>query len=76
MAAERILKEKRAHEMYSDLADSVSGIKKRIASEDKRYASYYKIDYKDSTHYDLVVDTTSLSVKQVVDRILESLPKR
>ena len=72
VAAERILNEKRVHESYADLADSVDGIKKRIASEDKRYSSFYKIDYKDDSHYDLIVDTSSLTVDQVVERILEA----
>ena len=76
VAAERILKERRAHESYADLADSVASIKKRIASEDKRYSSYYKVDYQDVFHYDLVVDTTSLTVSQVVERIVGAVKKR
>jgi|TARA_B100002003_G_C13993361_1_gene479874 cytidylate kinase len=76
VAADRILKEKRAHESYADLADSVASIKKRIASEDKRYSSYYKIDYQDKTHYDLVVDTTDLTVAQVVGKIVDAVEKR
>ncbi|MBI2139666.1 cytidylate kinase family protein [Candidatus Woesearchaeota archaeon] len=74
-AARRIFAEQRAHESYRDLGDSLEKIKKRIASEDKRYQSYYTINYRDKRHYDLVVDTTKISAEQVVKKIVGFLRK-
>ncbi|MBI2138213.1 cytidylate kinase family protein [Candidatus Woesearchaeota archaeon] len=75
-AARRIFTEGRAHEPYIDLNDSMSKIKKRIASEDKRYLSYYGINYHDNSHYDFIIDTTSLSPEGVVLQITKRINLR
>src|SRR3989339_226507 len=51
-AAKRILKDKREHEQYKDIQESIEKIKTRIKSEDKRYREYYKVDYHDKDNYD------------------------
>jgi cytidylate kinase len=72
-AAKRILNEKRQHEQYRDIEDSVEKIKTRISSEDKRYQEYYKIDYHDKQNYDIVIDTTNLDVNGVLSAIERAL---
>ncbi len=48
----------------------------RERCEAKRYKSYYGIDLKDTSVYDLVVDTTHIPPEQVVDLILEKMGAR
>lgn len=47
----------------------------REASDRKRYLTYYRLNYEDDRHYDLVVDTTEKTVDEVVDCILRALPR-
>ena len=68
-AAKRIFKQGRLHESYKDIDESLQKIKERISSEDKRYRQYYRIDYHEKKQYDLAIDTTTLKVPQVVERI-------
>jgi len=72
-AAKRILKEKRQHEQYKDIQESIEKIKKRIKSEDKRYRGYYNLHYHDRKNYDLVIDTTELKPEEIVDEILKTI---
>ncbi len=72
-AAKRILKEKRQHEQYKDIQESIEKIKTRINSEDKRYKGYYNLHYHNKDNYDIVIDTTNLTIKQVLNKILNFL---
>ena len=74
--AERILKDERKDEKNRDINEVISKIREREASERKRYKQYYGIDYYDEEMYNLVIDTTNLSVKEVVDRIIKQAIKR
>lgn len=72
-AAKRIFREKRQHEQYKDIQESIEKIKTRIKSEDKRYREYYNMDYHDKKNYDLVIDTTNITVEQVLNKILKNI---
>ncbi len=78
VAAVRIFGDHRGSEMENiDLAATMRNIERRAASESKRYDDYYDIDYLDPANYDLVVDTSTLDVDEVVDTIagfLEQVP--
>jgi len=69
--ATRILKDERKDEENKDINDIIKKINEREASERKRYKQYYDVDYYDEKLYDLIIDTTNLSVKEVVDKIAE-----
>lgn len=72
VAARRIYSAGRGSERENvDLETTRRAIESRTASERDRYLGYYGIDYFDYGHYDLVIDTSDLSVDEVVDRILE-----
>jgi cytidylate kinase len=74
VAAQRIFGDGRAQESENvDLDATIASTAARAASESKRYRDYYGIDYLDATNYDLVVDTSALSVEEVVDEILAYL---
>ncbi|MFA5130362.1 MAG: cytidylate kinase family protein [Patescibacteria group bacterium] len=46
--------------MYSSIEETERVTKDRMDSDTRRYQKYYGVDYLDPSHYDLVVDTTSL----------------
>ena len=48
----------------------------RWESEKKRYQQYYGIDHAKPDNYEVVIDTSKLSVKEVVDKILTEVRKR
>ena len=56
-----------------NIKELIKKIKQREQSERKRYKELYKIDYHDKKLYDLMIDTTKLSVKEVIEKIMESL---
>ena len=70
--AERILKDKRSDEKSKNLKELVKKIRQREQSERKRYSKLYKIDYRNKKLYNLMIDTTNLSIKEVVDKIMNS----
>lgn len=74
--AERILKDKREAEKSKDLNETIKKIKKREDSERKRYKEYYNVDYYKKGLYDLVVDTSDLSVDEVIEKIIERVEKQ
>lgn len=69
--AERILKDKREHEKSEDINEMTEKIRKREESEKKRYMQYYGVDYADKKLYNLIIDTTQLMPKEVVERIVQ-----
>lgn len=48
---------------------------KRANDDDSRYKKYYGISFRDKSKFDLVVDTTKINPEQVVEKILNALPK-
>lgn len=71
--AERILKNERKDEKGKSVNEIIKKINEREESERKRYREYYNADYYDKGLYDLVIDTTSLTVEEVIDNIKDLL---
>ncbi len=72
--AKRVFNQKRKGiEDNESLEDTKQKIQDRLESEKKRYKELYKVDYLDLVHYDLLVDTTGVSVEEVVDEVREYL---
>lgn len=62
---------------YESLEDAKRQIEKRMASDMKRYEKYYSIDYRDPSHYDLVLDTTEApNAAATAKRIIRELQER
>ena len=74
--AKRILKDERKDEESKELNKIIEKIKERELSERKRYDQYYSVDYYDKKLYGLVINTTKLSVNEVVNKILKSINKK
>ena len=71
--AERILKEKRKEEKSKNAKELIKKINQREQSERKRYKEIYSIDYYDKKLYDLIMDTTDLSISEVIEMVIESV---
>lgn len=48
-------------------------MRKRVASEKKRYLDLYGVDYEDETNFDLVINTDIFGIDEVVKKILEAI---
>ncbi len=71
VAAQRIFGHGRSRETENvDPQATRTAVEARIASERQRYRDYYGVDYLDAGNFDLVVDTSHLSIDEVVDRIV------
>lgn len=70
--AKRIFKDDREDEKNTHIDDTIEKIKQRESSERRRYRSYYNVDYYDKKLYDLIIDTTDLSVEEVLEQISEN----
>lgn len=51
--------------------DAEKAIANRIKSEVKRYKKYYDVDYLDEKNYDLVLDTSNISIEQAVGKVMD-----
>ncbi len=76
IAAERILKEDNDHrqtseEVHDDPKHYAESLQHRMDVEQKRYADIYDINPYDTSNYDLVIDTSDLSLEEVTAKVLE-----
>ncbi len=55
------------------IEDALIDIVDREGCEVERYVQYYGIDLRDTSVYDVVIDTTALTPDQVVERIVEAM---
>ena len=71
--AERVLNHSRNDEKYKNLNEAIEKIRMRLESDDARYRKYYNLDVFDKKNYDYIIDTTNLTIKKVVDGIIEKI---
>ena len=72
----RIMKDKRADEKsFETIKETEQHIKNRIKSDNYRYKKYYHLNYKDKTQYDLIIDTSEMTIEKVVDTIVKYLKR-
>lgn len=70
--ARRIMGDDRKVEQFASLDEAVASIRNRMASDNRRYMKYYGIeDAYDHAHYDLIVDTSHLTIDEVVRKVLD-----
>ena len=74
--AKRIFNDNRKGEHFSSLLKTEEEIKQRAESERRRYKKYYSLDYLDRKHYDYILDTSNLNVKQATDKIIGFIKKK
>lgn len=73
--AMRILNDNREEEKYSTVDDAMQQLEKRHESDRKRYVEYYGVDCYTKSFYDIVIDTTNLSIEEVADEVIERIKK-
>ena len=71
--AKRITK-KREAENYTQIEEAIKAIKQREKTSQDRFLEFYNFDYLDMNNYDLVVDTSKLSIEEVLKLILSKIP--
>ncbi len=72
--ATRIFKTNRKdEEPTKSIKELEKQIQNRIKSDKLRYKKYYNIDSYDTTHYDIVIDTTNIPIQEVVKKILKKI---
>ncbi|MCX6778955.1 MAG: (d)CMP kinase [Candidatus Magasanikbacteria bacterium] len=75
-AARRAL-ENRAERTDEKLPDTIEETEKqlveRLKSDQNRYQKHYQIDYLAPSNFDLFLNTTNLSIQEVVDIILDKI---
>ena len=57
-------------ESFESVEEHAADMKKRYELENERYYNVYTVRKDDMSHYDLVLDTTSLSPEEVKEKIL------
>jgi predicted cytidylate kinase len=76
-AARRVFADQRPDEQKRETKKEViQMLKKRLDDTSYRYKEYYDLDFLDTSHYDLVLDTTHLTIDQVVEKIIDFLKKK
>ena len=74
VAAERIFKDQREDEpAFHSPEEILKTLEKRIESDKTRYRKWYGIDCYDHAHYDFVLDTTHLTIPEVLETLLKFL---
>jgi cytidylate kinase len=58
-----------------DLEKRKKEIIAREKSEEKRYKTYYKIDIKDKSIYDIIIDSSDKTPEEIVDIIIKKLDR-
>lgn len=73
--AKRIFNDSRDGERGKDIAELIEKIRQRELSERKRYKSLYNADYHNKELYNLILNTTNLSVNEVIMKIMGTIEK-
>jgi cytidylate kinase len=61
---------------YGSVEETKEIIKKRLSSDQERFKKWYGVDFFDQSHYDLVLDTTNLTIEEKVKKVLDFLKTR
>lgn len=64
-----------ANDLHS-VEDVRRSVQKRLASDRRRYQAYLQIDVYDTSHYDLVLDTSRLSREEVLAELKKFIAKQ
>ena len=72
-AAERLFHAKRESEHYKDMDEALQQVQSRKLQDQERFQKLYDINIYDKNNYDLVIDTTNLTVEATVEQILNYL---
>lgn len=77
VAAKRAFEDemRKSSEKFDTVEEQKQDIQKRYKLENERYWKLYGVRKEDESNYDLVIDTTNLTPKQVADKIEQEYTK-
>jgi len=76
VGAKRIMKAKRIEENTKSIEEAARIAREREESDIRRYRKLYNIEnYADPKHYDLMIDTTKMTIEQVNDLVTYYIEK-
>ncbi len=58
---------------YGSYSKRLKEVLKREKSEEKRYKKYYNIDIKDTSIYDLIIDSSNKNPNELIDIIIQEI---
>ena len=71
VAAARIFKNQRLDEKrQNSLLDMKRLLKERLIKTDEQFKKYYQINFLDKKNFDVIIDTTDLTVRETTDKVL------
>ena len=70
--AMRRVGQERSEERFKEAGAALKGMDERQNANRERFIAFYSFDYLDMANYDLVVDTSRLSVPEIVDIIMKA----
>lgn len=77
VAVRRIMKDQRgAVETYGSMEDTKKSLIERKKSENLRYTVKYGVDCSNPDNYDLIIDTTNLSIEETAECIISEFRRR
>lgn len=74
-ASKRLLKSNRDSEQVTNLKQAEENLKKRWQIENDRYTKIYNVNNLNIDNYDLVINSTNLTVDEIVEIIYENYKK-
>jgi len=60
----------RNERVFSTVEETLRNLEARERSDQERYRKYYGVDHRDTSRFDLVIDTTHVSPEEVAHRII------
>ena len=81
-AAKRVFKEldnenrKNESKNFDSENEIVESLRKRKKNDDERYLKYYGLDIRKESNYNLVLDTTNLSIEEVFNKVMEFIKSK
>ncbi len=74
VAAERIFKDQRSSEhKFDSVEDAEKAIVERVEGDKKRYKKKYNLAYPEKDKFDLIIDTSKISVEEVLKEVIEKV---
>lgn len=72
-SASRVISgQSRDAEQYTSFEDAKESLEKRATLEQARFMELYNIDYYNAANYNLIIETTSASPKEIADEIIRN----
>jgi CMP/dCMP kinase len=68
--ARRRVMQKRKEEKFETIEESVLGMRERVENNRQRWIKLYNYDFLEMAQYDLIIDTTKITIDQVAEKVV------